>query len=1105
MTLSLRLACILTVSVVALTATTVLATNRPDNPNLKKNPDTKLTATLDRGDTEATSARTRSLASAGAAVDSRGALVAQTWRDWQNNSSIGRTVDFNPPASLLPGVQFSFMSKLSSATSDRTHWGWAAFEAVTPGGSFVPPGGLDVQCGSSLVPLPPGSCTNMAGSYPKIAVDQSGTAYLGGQEYPDLGLDPDLSQLRVTRDAGPIVGDFGGILDGSVMAESVRDAGGIEGAETFWPAMDISEVGGVTTIYLAAYENVEGDFGAMKVFRKVGWSEANPDNSWELVLVDTTFFPCQDISCDRTSSKVAVAWIKMTEQGKVLPESADSDVWYAESLTGASGTWTRTNVTNYVGAGYRARLEVATLFDTQGRLHIIWNGTQTDGADFYSRRCRLFHWSQWLPSSIRTVYSAEWDPTITDCVGGSNVMNVGKFSIAECDSRLFVVFTSFNDPMTGYTDDCCASAPINQGANGEIFVSVSSGLDGIAWDFPRNISSSYSPGCDTGTCADDRLMGMSRYGMDESNYIDNEWSNAYTYAMDGGVPGDKFIQVWYMTDRYPGGGILGTPEGPLTLNDMRWIRLACNPVPNCRLTATPTYFSPYPYPTPGTALNLPLILFNQCTVPTGINSVSEIIENGPSGWLATSNVPSSVNGGDSATMTVHLNHNGIITSEGVFYGRIIIRFGTPIDSIVVPVDLRIFNPLPPDWVRDTVSTECGIGLIVNVDGNMGYNYLGGVNLNFPQPNPECDTGSNSRGFSDIYLGDASPVILRKPAENTYIASWAIFQDGFASQWGFKPLEASSPRGSFAGAGWDGYNTGTFCTSDSLVKIEKTYFAPTGVSNADSCTFIIQRMRIFPYNIGQSVSNLAIGEAFDWDIPSDSGTSSDVGGTDASRRLVYMRGFNSADAVADCYNNSLRYGGAALIRMHTKNCTSDYNLFAGYNAPNDTFVYPAGGFVPEQQWNLMKSPGYWNEPRVTDLHSMLVYKNVTSTGWTLPANDTLTIWTAMVVTRPSGGTHIQALDSLRKTVDKAVAWSRNVQTDCLNCCVGTTGDINGDGRVDVGDLSWLILYLTTTPKPTPRCFGEADVNASGGIDLSDLSLLISYLTVMPRPTLPLCRL
>ena len=420
---------------------------------------------------------------------------------------------------------------------------------------------------------------------------------------------------------------------------------------------------------------------------------------------------------------------------------------------------------------------------------------------------------------------------------------------------------------------------------------------------------------------------------------------------------------------------------------------------------------------------------------------------------------------------------------------------------------RVTVTAPTFIAWDTIYTHCGIGLVVDYYGNMGQNYLGGVNLNYPPLSaggPECDTGGNSRGDATIYLGDASPVIIRKAAENTYVASWSIFENGFATETRLVPLAISSARGSFSTPAYDGFNTGTMCTVDSLVKIEKTFFAPSGASNADSCAFIIQRMRIFPFNIGQSVTNLAIGEAFDWEIPSDSGTSNNVGGFDVSRSMVYVRGFNSADTVTDCYNNSLRYGGAALIKTHMKNCASTNTLYAGFNAPNDSFVYPAGGFVPSEPWEQMQIAGYATESRITDMHSMLVYKNQVTTGWTLPANDTLTIWTAVAVTRLSGGTTSQALDSLKGTVDKAKVWSRQVLENCASCCIGTTGDVNGDGRVDLGDISAIIYGLIFPPLLT-TCPAEANVNAMGAIDLSDLSLLISYLTTNPRPTLPNCPL
>lgn len=71
-----------------------------------------------------------------------------------------------------------------------------------------------------------------------------------------------------------------------------------------------------------------------------------------------------------------------------------------------------------------------------------------------------------------------------------------------------------------------------------------------------------------------------------------------------------------------------------------------------------------------------------------------------------------------------------------------------------------------------------------------------------------------------------------------------------------------------------------------------------------------------------------------------------------------------------------------------------------------------------------------------------------------------------------------------------------------CCVGTTGNVNVVGSIDLSDLSLLIAYLTTTPRPVLPCPDEANINALGSIDLTDLSLLISYL-VSGSGTFPNC--
>ncbi|MBK7140536.1 MAG: hypothetical protein IPH75_00480 [bacterium] len=93
--------------------------------------------------------------------------------------------------------------------------------------------------------------------------------------------------------------------------------------------------------------------------------------------------------------------------------------------------------------------------------------------------------------------------------------------------------------------------------------------------------------------------------------------------------------------------------------------------------------------------------------------------------------------------------------------------------------------------------------------------------------------------------------------------------------------------------------------------------------------------------------------------------------------------------------------------------------------------------------------------------------------------------------------------------KAFWWlmAEMIGWDSTNCCVGVRGDVNMSGNLspDLLDLSLLIAYLTTSPKPFLPCIGEANVNGDAGslIDISDLSLLIWSLVAPPRPVLPNC--
>ncbi len=1018
------------------------------------------------------------------AVDSRGTLVAQTWRDQQSFGSIGRTVAVTPPISGKAAVQFVYMEKASASAAHTPLWAWTAYDASV--GAFIAPGGRKIgQCADTA-----SSCTHY-GLYPQITVDSSGIAYVSGN---DFNAGDGHIRYHTIRDSALLQGNFGYIASGSI-----RQSMGIQ-----WPKIDMSEFSGTPVFYQAV---MSGD--GLAVYRKTGWSESTNDATWQLRYSDEAAEGGCDIVCDRTSNRVGVAYVKPSANG-------GNDIWIARSNDG--GTFVGTNVTQYSGNTYRAWQEVSALIDADKKIHLLWNASPWKGDNYDLWKSRLFHWSERASLLISPVYSAEWDTLATLGHAWDYIFNIGKLSLAECDGRLFAFFSSFNDPITGHVDDC-SDAYL---ANGEIFVSVSDNLGGTGWNAPKNISESYTPNCAKGDCADDQLLGVSRYGMDESLYPTNDWSGATTYVLDGGVPNGKYLHVWYLTDRYPGDA--GTYTSLMTNNELRWIRLACTPpIQSCQLAYAPQRIEQF-YKLAGATspIDVTITLENFCTGPMTINSITPIEDSataaGGAGWLTVSDIPGSVDQGTSAQFSVHLNPGNAIQQSGVYYGRVVIAFEPLPQTVTIPVTLMAGKGAysPPFAIWDTLTTQCGMKLAVSNFGSMGNDYAGGANLNFPQPVPECDTngGELNAGDASIYLGAASPIIVRKTGIDSYAASWGVYSDDAQFSHTFKPMAESPTAGYFATSRWEGFNSGVFCSADSSVKLQLTWYAPTGPTNADSCKFMIQRMKIYPFTPGVSVPNLAIGQIFDWDIPTDTAAPlyfGNVAFTDPTRRLVGMRGFTSVDTSIsnhNCYLNARRYGGAALIAMGFNYYIPEYTLYGAYNAASDSFLYPAGGLLPEQLWANMQSTGYSNESRITDLHSMLIYKNgASNVGWTLPANDTLTIWTAIAAVRPTGGTAAQGLDSLKKEINKAAFWFRGPRDYglCLGDCMGTRGNVNKsvNETPDLSDLSLLVAYFVGQPRPTlPDCM-EADIDGSDVIDLSDLSFLIAYLTTEPRPTLPNC--
>ncbi len=371
---------------------------------------------------------------------------------------------------------------------------------------------------------------------------------------------------------------------------------------------------------------------------------------------------------------------------------------------------------------------------------------------------------------------------------------------------------------------------------------------------------------------------------------------------------------------------------------------------------------------------------------------------------------------------------------------------------------------------DTVSTTC-TRLIVGTNGNFGHHGHGKVNMDY------ADFG-DCEPWQIIYLYDGSPVVCYVE-DNDTIGNWAMF--GTAS---YNLVDDHAlPESTVVTADYEVFKTGTFVTTDSTLALEKTWWAP---KSPDTCQFVVQCLRIYSYD-GLAHSGLTIGEAVDWDVPSDVYSLYNIGGYSSNHKLIYLQGIESDGS--GCQPNDHRFGGQSLLGFYTNDsCTLDTTSapYGAYTADNYIYVYPNSDFVASELYENMQQSGYSADPNWTDQHAVITY----FVDHTIHAEDTLYIYTA--ITSVMDGT----VDSLYENVRKAKKWFLNhVTTWCGGtCCIPPlrgNADYDPLDAINVADLIYLVRYLFFDD-PAPPCAEEGDVDADGGVNVADISYLVSYI-------------
>jgi len=377
------------------------------------------------------------------------------------------------------------------------------------------------------------------------------------------------------------------------------------------------------------------------------------------------------------------------------------------------------------------------------------------------------------------------------------------------------------------------------------------------------------------------------------------------------------------------------------------------------------------------------------------------------------------------------------------------------------------NYRSPEW--DTVSTSC-LRLAVGSDGSFGH-HVGGANMDFSW-STDCNPMAN------MYLYDGSPVLLYYDGP-TPISYFSMYDKASF----VLTTEGNWPVPTQTMADYDIYESGTIMTPDSFIAVEKTWWAP---KNADSCGFILQRMRVYSYD-GQIHTGVSICEGVDWDIPSDAGIIN-YGGYDPSERLLYIQGMEY-DGIG-CQPNDHRYGGMATIGFSTGGASSldtTFNPYSAYVIDNPTYLLPYNGWDAATTLGLIQNSGYavYNSPDDMSMIMTFFYNH------TVTPTDTLNIFTVLTSAQndPSIMGADKAANELIANIRKAKQWTNDhvISMGLPVLC----GDANSDATLNVADAVYLISYIFKNgPAPDPLCIGDA--NDDGTDNIADAVYLINYI-------------
>ena len=788
------------------------------------------------------------------------------------------------------------------------------------------------------------------------------------------------------------------------------------------------------------------------------------------------------VVASQKSGKVAIVY--SSQRPDWSAPATDEDIFYIES-TDYGRDWvngfnnntrdTAVNVTKYsAGSPVRATGVLSAVYDENDSLHIVWLAPLYNAGDVASE-CILYHWSR--ATGIDQVADGTYNYNDNYLTEPARTFNLNVPAIGVHDGTndisrkgyLYVVWNQYGPGL-----DLSARGQ----ANGEIYINASTN-GGNTWGNPINLTSSPSPGCDSGPAT----------GYDCDSDVFPSCAERV----------NDTVHVLYINDKSAGGAL--DSKGKTALNPVYYYKYpAYLPAAFNGIAASPPYFDDAVanISIPDLVIDTIITITNVGNQTLTIDSVKKV---GGSPWLKlqTTGFPDAIpEGGAPKVVACTLNGTGLGTAT---YVDTIIVYNNSNNSPTMKVPVHF------------VVTDCGYFRRKHVVGGTGspagdslYVKIGNTTSLVDQDLALGMWLTSIPGVSGEFLYDGSGVLVTVTSDGDTIAAYNMvgdlfvhplsdlndpaettFTDSVAYQQALS-LQRPAKAGTWLKFGpvlntpfypdlspsclWPGPYFGYWIESTWYMKSEakpryllwftKIYKSPP------PCWWPLCETDLI-------TNNLYAGSVLDWDIRSDSNGIWNSYGENETLGFVWQRGYGTPEinyfaataAMVDT-GASLKIGnpnGFWSAKVHRHNPADSVVM----DFPNDAGIL----------YRVMSDSGFNPIPKATD--TMLADRHTIFGSVCFPSSaESISFCQALVI-------HEAGYDSLKGRVVQA---RLDMRLPLPGGCTYRPADVDGNGSWTLTDIVGLVnMVFKGTQKPTPLC--RTDCNASGGNpNLTDIVCLVN---------------